>query len=292
MSIRLSSGTHRVTLNQHAYQLRHWGDPNAPLLLMLHGWMDSSATFQLLVDALPEQWHIVAPDWRGFGDSAWNHGNYYAADYLADLDALLQHLSPQLPVNVLGHSMGAMITGIYAGVRPERVARLMLVEGFGLPATPATEAPARYARWLREMQQPPTFAPLLGLPEVASKLIERSPNLPLSAALWLAEQLTHCDDAGQLRYRADPRHKMSNPILYRLEEAKACWRQITAPVHWVLGTEEWDHPIASTVLNTLPERRACFKQLQETAISGAGHMVQWEQPLKLAEVVSRFFALR
>jgi pimeloyl-ACP methyl ester carboxylesterase len=118
-----------ITINQHHYHLRHWGEPSAPLLVMLHGWMDSSATFQFLVDALPGNWHVVAPDWRGFGDSAWNTGSYYFPDYLADLDALLHHLSPNQPVQLLGHSMGAMIAGIYAGVRPERIARLSLVEG-------------------------------------------------------------------------------------------------------------------------------------------------------------------
>jgi pimeloyl-ACP methyl ester carboxylesterase len=66
-----------ITINQHHYHLRHWGEPSAPLLVMLHGWMDSSATFQFLVDALPGNWHVVAPDWRGFGDSAWNTGSYY-----------------------------------------------------------------------------------------------------------------------------------------------------------------------------------------------------------------------
>ncbi|WP_062786120.1 alpha/beta fold hydrolase [Aquitalea pelogenes] len=277
-----------ITLNRHYYHLRHWGDPAAPLLVMLHGWMDSSATFQFLVDALPGNWHVVAPDWRGFGDSAWNTGSYYFPDYLADLDALLDHLSPNQPVHLLGHSMGAMIAGIYAGVRPARIARLSLVEGFGLNATRPAEAPGRYARWLREQQEPPVFNPLDSLENVAAKLIERSPRLEQPAALWLAASLTRCNEQGELVYRADPRHKMVNPVLYRLEEAKSCWQRITAPVQWVIGGAHWDHPMAKGVRDTLPERRACFARLQEDVIADAGHMIQWEQPKRLAQVIQSF----
>ncbi|MBV8680205.1 MAG: alpha/beta hydrolase [Aquitalea sp.] len=288
MNILHPSHSETVLLNQHRYHLRHWGPDEAPLLVMLHGWMDSSSTFQFLVDALAGHWHVVAPDWRGFGDSAWNAGSYYFPDYLADLDALLQHLSPTQPVRLLGHSMGAMIAGIYAGVRPERIARLTLVEGFGLNATRPEEAPGRYARWLRERREAPGFNTLGSLSAVASKLQERNPRLNAAAAYWLAEALTRTDDAGQLVYRADPRHKMVNPVLYRLEEAKSCWRRIKAPVQWVMGGDQWDHPMAKGVLDTLPERRACFALLQECMIENAGHMVQWEQATALAQVLEAF----
>ncbi|WP_199052450.1 alpha/beta fold hydrolase [Aquitalea sp. ASV15] len=277
-----------ISLNQHRYHLRHWGDPAAPLLVMLHGWMDSSATFQFLVDALPGEWHVVAPDWRGFGDSDWNRDSYYFPDYLADLDALLSHLSPQQPVRLLGHSMGAMIAGIYAGVRPERIACLSLVEGFGLNATRPAEAPGRYARWLRERRDAPSFNALGRLEDVANKLIERNPRLIAPRAHWLASMLTRQRDDGQLVYRADPRHKMVNPVLYRLEEAKCCWQRITAPVQWVMGGDMWDHPMAKGVMDSLPERRACFARLQENVIAGAGHMIQWEQPEVLAQVIQPF----
>lgn len=277
-----------ITLNQHHYHLRHWGEPEAPLLIMLHGWMDSAATFQFLVDALPGNWHVVAPDWRGFGDSAWNTGSYYFPDYLADLDALLDHLSPDQPVRLLGHSMGAMIAGIYAGVRPERIARLSLVEGFGLNATRPTEAPGRYARWLRERREPRSFNPLGSLENVAAKLIERNPRLEQQRARWLAASLTRCNAQGELVYRADPRHKMVNPVLYRLEEAKSCWQRISAPVQWVMGGDMWDHPMAKGVMDTLPERRACFARLQENVIADAGHMIQWEQAARLAAAIHPF----
>ena len=284
-----SSRTESVLLNQHRYHVRHWGEETAPLMVLLHGWMDSSATFEFLVAALRRQWHVVAPDWRGFGDSEWNGGSYYSADYLADLDALLEHYSPHSPVRLAGHSMGAMIAGLYAGIRPERVAALMLIEGFGLPDSRPEEAPGRYARWLKERREPPHFMPLASIEIVADKLRERNPRLTEERALWLAAALTRRDEHGQLVYRADPRHKMVNPTLYRLREAQACWRKISCPVLWAIGGDMWDHPMAKGVFDTLDIRRSCFARLGEVKIAAAGHMIQWEQPEALAQVLETFF---
>ena len=212
-----------------------------------------------------------------------------AARTYADLDALLQHYSPHRAANLVGHSMGAMVAGLYAGIRPERVARLALVEGFGLAATRPAEAPGRYARWLREKQQAPAFTAVSGLDDVAAKLQARNPRMALPYAQHMAAALCRQQN-GQWQYRADPRHKMVNPVLYRLEEAKACWQRISAPVLWVIGGDMWDHPMAKGVFDTLPERRACCATLTETTIANAGHMIQWEQPAVLADTLAAFFA--
>ena len=80
------------------YHVRSWGEADAPKLFMLHGWMDVGASFQFLVDALQRDWHVIAPDWRGFGLSEWSADGYWFADYIADLDALLDHFTPGEPV--------------------------------------------------------------------------------------------------------------------------------------------------------------------------------------------------
>ncbi|MGL6071822.1 alpha/beta fold hydrolase [Craterilacuibacter sp.] len=278
-----------LRLGQHHTRLLHWGTDDKPLLVLLHGWMDSAATFQFIADQLASDWHLVAPDLRGFGDSDWNKGSYYFPDYLADLDALLNTLSPTQPVMLAGHSMGAMIAGIYAGIYPERITRLMLIEGFGLAQTRPEDAPERYARWLKEQQRQPVLGKLESAAQLATKLQGRNPRMQPEHAYYMAQQLTRPAQSG-VQYRADPRHKGVNPVLYRLDEAKACWRGISAPVQWVFGGDMWDHPMAKGVLDTLDERRACFKQLQETTISNAGHMVQWEQAEALAHTMHGFFS--
>src|SRR5438105_12374359 len=91
------------------YHLRTWGEADAPTLFMLHGWMDVGASFQFLVDALERNWHVIAPDWRGFGRSAWSPDGYWFADYLADLDALVDHFEPEKPTRLIGHSLGGNV---------------------------------------------------------------------------------------------------------------------------------------------------------------------------------------
>ena len=112
--------------------VRIWGDDAAPQLFLLHGWCDVSASWQFVVDALAGEWRIVAPDWRGFGLSEWNNDVYWFPDYIADLDALLQHYSPDMPVRLVGHSLGGNAVCIYSGVRPVRVEKLINLEGLGL----------------------------------------------------------------------------------------------------------------------------------------------------------------
>ena len=141
-----------LTIRGLRTHVRHWGREGAPKLFMAHGWMDMSASFQFVVDALQGDWHVIAHDWRGFGLSE-RSGNdtYWFPDYFADLEAILDHYSPDAPVNLLGHSMGGNIVSVYAGVRPERIAKLINLEGFGLPATRPEQAPGRYAKWLDEI---------------------------------------------------------------------------------------------------------------------------------------------
>lgn len=279
-----------LTVNDCRYHVRRWGRPGAPRLFLLHGWMDHSSTFQFMVDAFTQEWDIVAPDWRGFGRSGWSAGSYYAPDYLADLDVLLDHYAGHQPVRLVGHSMGGMVACLYAGIRPERVDRLVTVDGFGLAATDPADAPARYAKWLAQRKSPPEYGRTGMLVEMAAKLCKRQPHLTPARALWLAAELTDTEADGTLRYRADVKHKMVNPVLYRLEEAKACWRNITCPVHWVIGGDSNGTSMAAGVFATLDERRACFSMLTETTIARAGHMVQQDQPEALARTLEAFLA--
>ncbi|MBV8629241.1 MAG: alpha/beta fold hydrolase, partial [Paraburkholderia sp.] len=155
--------------------VRRWGNPEAPTLFMLHGWMDVAASFQFVVDSLRGDWQVIAPDARGFGLSDWpvaeqGGGHYGFHDYLSDLDALLDHYAPSGEVNLVGHSMGANVVCLYAGVRPERVRRVVDLEGFGLAASRPQQWPGRLQRWLDEVKAPPALKPYASLDEVAARL--------------------------------------------------------------------------------------------------------------------------
>ncbi len=271
------------------YHCRCWGDPASRRLFMLHGWMDVSASFQFLIDAFAGRWHVIAPDWRGFGLSDWGgDGGYWFPDYLADLDALLAHFSPTEPATVIGHSMGGNVACLYAGARPERVAALVNLEGFGLMAGDPQAAPSRYAKWLRELLRDHRFRDYADYQDLAARLVERNPRLSGERAAFLARHWGEARADGKVRLRSDPRHKIVNPVLYRLAEAEACWRSVTAPVLWVEG-EFTDTPRRLDLDEAgLAARRGCFSRLTYRKIAAAGHMLHHDQPEALAAVIEEF----
>ena len=144
------STTERIALRGLDYNVRRWGPADAPRVFLLHGWMDTSATFQFVVDALRHDWQLIAPDWRGYGQSTWLNRPYWFPDYYADLDALLAHYAPDTPARVVGHSMGANIASIYAGLRPQRVAQLAMLDFIGLKPPADADSPTVLGRWLDE----------------------------------------------------------------------------------------------------------------------------------------------
>jgi len=271
------------------YHCRAWGDSADPLLVLLHGWMDVSASFQFLVDALRGRWRVIAPDWRGFGLTEWGRaGSYWFPDYLADLDALLAHFAPEEPVRLIGHSMGGNVACLYAGARADRVRALVNLEGFGLVASDPQAAPARYEKWLHELAREHRFRDYAGFGELAERLRQANPRLAPHRAAFLAEHWGEAGEGGRVRLRSDPRHKIVNPVLYRLEEAEACWRSVAAPVLWVEG-EFTDTPRRLKLDEAaLAARRGCFRHLTYRRIDAAGHMLHHDQPEAVAAAIEEF----
>ena len=125
---RRSSRSEFVPIRNLRYHVRTWGEP-APgrvPLLMVHGWMDVAASYQFVVDAFAQDRFVVAPDWRGYGDTTVPAtDNYWFPDYLADLDFLIDHYGNGAPVDLVGHSMGGNVAMLYTGARPQRIRRLV-----------------------------------------------------------------------------------------------------------------------------------------------------------------------
>lgn len=274
--------------------VRHWGEPDAPVLFMLHGWMDVSASFQFVVDNFSKDWHVIAPDWRGFGQSERVHSDcYWFADYLGDLDALLDHYAQDQAVNLIGHSMGGNVAGIYAGVRPNRVTKLVNLEGFGLAATQPSMAPERYAKWLDELREPPTMRGYETIEGVVSRLMKTNPRLAPDRAQFLATHWAAPNADGLWEILGDPAHKITGATLYRVDEVLACWEKITAPVLWVEAQESdlWRWMGGrDKVRAELDQRRAVIADVKTAVIQDAGHMVHHDQPELLARLIEDFLA--
>jgi pimeloyl-ACP methyl ester carboxylesterase len=270
------------------YHVRTWGSPDAPRLFLLHGWMDVSASFQFLVDAFDRRWHVIAPDWRGFGLSEWSREGYWFPDYYADLEALLDIYHPDAPANVVGHSMGGVVSGIYAGLRPDRIARLAMLEGLGLGRRSAEDAPLRYAQWLDELKDPPRFRPYRSFDEVAARLQRDNSRLTTERAAFLARHWARQLDSGEVVLASDPRHKLVNPYLFRIDEAIACWRRVEASVLLVSGKQS---NIPARIKDTpaqLAERKNAFRRHREIELDDCGHMMHFDQPQRLAGVIEEF----
>jgi len=272
------------------YHCRCWGNARAPKLFVLHGWMDVSASFQFLVDALRGDWRVIAPDWRGFGLSErTKEDSYWFPDYLADLDRLLDHFQLEAPVTLIGHSMGGNVSAMYAGIRPERVARLINLEGLGLAGPRAEKAPERYARWLAELAgEKLGFRDYDSFEALAERLRANNSRLTGEKASFLARHWGRAKPDGRVELASDPAHKLVNPILYRIEEVQACWRKVAAPVLWVEGAESKLPEMMKISSADLAERKACFQRLTERIIPDAGHMIHHDQPERLAAVIEEF----
>ena len=276
-------------LRQHA--LVWEGDPAQPLRVLVHGWMDLADSFQFLVDAFQSDAPVVALDWRGFGHSqATPLDAYWFADYLGDLDAWLRLLSPEAPVDLIAHSMGGNVAMIYSGVRPERVRRLVNLEGYGLPDSNPAAAPERMKLWLDELQTPAALKPYESLAAVAARLRKTNPRLSADKAEWLASRWAEPQSDGSFQLRADPLHKHSHALLYRKAEALAFWARIAAPVLLVEGSDDglamfWGkrYPRAD-----FEERLTVVPNLRQERLADAGHMLHHDQPRLLAELIEAF----
>jgi pimeloyl-ACP methyl ester carboxylesterase len=271
------------------YHVRHWQGRPEKKMVLLHGWMDVSASFQFLVDALAPDWDVYAPDWRGYGLTAWSGSdNYWFADYIGDLDALLERIRPQAPVNLVGHSLGGNVGGLYAGIRPERVARFVNLEGFGMPQTKAGQAPKRYARWMDELKATPGWRPYASYAELADRLQKNNARLPRERAEFLARHWGRDAEGGGVVLRSDPAHKLVNATLYRLDEARACWERVAAPVLWVDAAESETMKRMKLTPADMAERRSAFKELRYHTVPDAGHMLHHDQPEALARLIEAF----
>jgi pimeloyl-ACP methyl ester carboxylesterase len=291
---------HRVLLRGLDHQVLTWGDPAAPKLFLVHGWMDVGASFQFLVDAIKGDWYAIAPDLRGFGRSAWQPQGYWFADYIADLEALLDAFAPDEPALLVGHSLGGNIVMQYAGIRPQRARAVVSLEGFGIPAEPADKAPRKFARWLDGLKAPAEFKPYANLDAVADRLQKTNPRLRREWALFLAAHWAETLPDGTARLLSDPQHKLPFPTVFRMEEVYAIWRAITAPVLWIAATEsnipKWlaGHPEGEGAADNLAGVRRRLEHVPDgrlVTIDEAAHMLHHDQPAAVAAAMESFLAV-
>ncbi|HRO60700.1 MAG TPA: alpha/beta fold hydrolase [Burkholderiaceae bacterium] len=280
------------------YHVRHWPAEQQAAqtaggerrIHLLHGWMDVSASFQFIVDRLPAHWAFFAPDWRGFGLTDRTDADcYWYPDYLADLDRLLDAFSSGVPADLVAHSMGGSVAALYAGLRPERVRRLVNLEGTGLEGASADQAPMRYREWLDQVRDGVRLRDYPSRAAVAQRLMRNNPRLRPDYAAFLSEHWGLPTAGGRFALAGDPAHRMVNPILYRVDEITEIWRLIEADLLWVLAAHSSER---RRFVHEAPyqQRLSVIRSLRRETVADAGHMLHHDQPAVVAALIEEFLS--
>ena len=297
-----------VPIRGLSYHVRTWESQKPsktlPPLVLAHGWMDVGASYQFMIDALSDAFAagrtIIAPDWRGFGltnsEAVGNADNYWFPDYLADLDFLLDHCVQDQKIDLVGHSMGGNVAMVYAGVRPERIRRLVNLEGFGLEPSKPAQAPTRYAKWIDQLKAlhkgELDLKPYGDINGVSRRLMKTNPRLSEAKAVWLAAHWARKNAAGQWLILGEPGHKVVSANIYRVEETLEIYKRITAPVLAVVASEDslekWNQ--GRYTLADYHERLRSVVNVRIARIEDAGHMLHHDQPEQLAALIEQFLA--
>lgn len=281
---------HMIEANGLAQHVLEWDAAKSDTtVVLLHGFLDLAWSFERVAQRLAPHYHVIAPDFRGHGDTAWvgTGGYYYFPDYTADLARLLPRLT-RTRTFLAGHSMGGTVATYYAGAFPERVHKLALLEGIGPPGSRPDAAPERLLEHIRTVDEAraKTLRPLPSLAAAAERLRRAYPGLDGAWAERLAEKATRpATDGppGSRLWKHDPLHRTRSPLLFSEPQFAAFVRRVACPVLIVDGAAS-DIRFAHD-----PERKSLYRNAVITRIEGAGHMVQLDRPEALAEALLEFF---
>ena len=253
-----------------------WGNPDAPLLVLVHGVRDHAHSWDWVARELRSDWHIICPDLRGHGDSAWSaDGSYSIPFYLSDLAQLI-HQSSDQPVSIVAHSLGGAISLRYAGLYPERVRRLAVIEGLGispLDRKAAQPVAVTWREWILERRALSARAPrrYATMEEAFARMTAGNPSLSGERARQLTIHGMSRNEDGTYSWKFDNYVRSFFPISISDEELHELWHAIGCPVWLVHGADSWaQHPGKDG-------RAAHFKQASVTSYERAGHWVHHDR---------------
>ena len=255
-----------------------WGNPDAPPLILLHGGQDHCRNWDWVAQDLRRDYHIIAPDLRGHGDSAYSlSGDYSMGAYVYDLAQLI-HQQKLAPVSIIAHSLGGNIALRYTGVYPETVAKLVAIEGMGpspamLKQRAVRSVQERMRAWIEEKRALAGRTPrrYASIDEACARMQAENKHLTPEQARHLTLHGAAQNEDGTYSWKFDNYVRSWSPADLTPEEMQELWGNITCPTLLVYGRESW----ASN-----PEedgRLQYFKHARVAAFEGAGHWVHHDR---------------
>jgi pimeloyl-ACP methyl ester carboxylesterase len=268
-----------------------WGNADAPPLVLVHGGRDHARNWDWVAQRLREPWHIITPDLRGHGDSQWSQdGSYNMPGYIYDL-AQLVHQRGLAPVNLIGHSLGGNIATRYAAIYPDKVRRLVSIEGLGPSPKVIAERAAkpmaeRLRAWVESQRglagrQPRRYP---SIADAEARMREANKHLSPEQAHHLTRYGVTQNEDGTFGWKFDPYLHVFPPVDLPVEEVEKLWTQVTCPTLLVYGKESW-------ASNPQEDGRARhFRDARVVLVEKAGHWVHHDQTDVFVDTVQAFLA--
>jgi pimeloyl-ACP methyl ester carboxylesterase len=264
-----------------------WGkDGSKPPLLLIHGNRDHARNWDYVARRLVDRYTIYAPDLRGHGDSEWAIGGQYSLpEFVLDTCALINELGYE-KLALVGHSLGGAVALQFTGVCPERVERVVSVEGLGPRVLERRPAHQRMRQWVMDMHEferrHPREYPTLE--DAVRRMQEANPRLTPELAHHLALHGTRRNEDGTYSWKFDNFVRTHSPYEFNIEDARVIWNQIRCPVLLIRGAESWTgDPEAD-------DRASAFHNYRSVLIEGAGHWVHHDRLDQFIELVSDFLS--
>jgi pimeloyl-ACP methyl ester carboxylesterase len=262
-----------------------WGNASAPPLILIHGGLDHSRSWDDVARALRTTFHVIAPDLRGHGDSDWATGSSYSqADHVYDLTGLVKSAGLE-KVAVVGHSMGGMVSLTYAGAFPDKVSRLAVLDGvIRFPERTVKPIEVRIAEWVCDLDKTAQrkMHRYASVADGADRMLARNARLTREQAMHLATHALKQDADGRYSWKFDPYLRVRAPYRLSLEDHAALWSRIQCSTLLVSGRESFlPDPETAGVLKH-------FRQAELVRIEGAGHWLQHDKPAEVIQILKTF----
>jgi pimeloyl-ACP methyl ester carboxylesterase len=277
-----------IRVRELRYHVRRWGDAGAPKVFLLHGFMDVSATWAEVAAGLLPRFQVLCPDFRGFGHTEWPQDGYWFQDYVGDFEPIADHYSPDEPLRLVGHSMGAQVASLYAGLRPERVKQLVILDGLFLPNMEASLAPKRFRAWLDDLRNLPQQKSYASFDDLTARIRKNHPELTAERAAFVARCWGREDGNGRITLCADPKHRLRGPGLYKADESVAIWQNITAQTLVLDGAQSQFGKVIPP--EERERRRAVFRDCRSALVDHGTHMLHFSAPDETARAIAAFLA--